>query len=164
MSEEELRGKGGAEMSSQNETERATDAPNDAASSQMSAAIEKILENPELITMVASALGGGARGSASGETVRAEQTDGASDTGEAKAVYAEKDSAEEAIPTLLGGLAPMLASLSSSPLSKGHGKDPVSDRRACLLNALKPYLCRERCEAIDYMIKLGRISELFRNV
>lgn len=38
------------------------------------------------------------------------------------------------------------------------------DRRAALLCAMKPYLCRERQDAIDYIIKLSRLGDILRSL
>ncbi len=38
------------------------------------------------------------------------------------------------------------------------------DNRAALLYALKPYLKRERQEAIDYMVKLSRLGDILKSL
>ncbi len=140
----------------------ASDTPreNEAASldiappTQISAAIDKILANPELISMVASALGGAS----------SEKKDTPSDTNASSTdteSHAAKEETGEKTVDMIATLAPILSSLQGKSLLS---RSPANDKRACLLNALKPYLCRERCEAIDYMIKLSRISELLKNI
>lgn len=121
---------------------------------QISAAIDKILANPELISMVASALGGtdSAKKDAVPNTVT---TSAESDTG------IENKAVDEKSGDILATLAPILSSLQGRSILH-HSQ--ANDKRACLLNALKPYLCQERCEAIDYMIKLSKISELLKNI
>lgn len=116
---------------------------------QISTAIDKILANPELISMVASALGGGA--------AERKEDITPSDSTKSTVNKATEDKAGDMISTL----APILSSLQGRSLLS---HSPANDKRSCLLNALKPYLCKERCEAIDYMIKLGRISELLKNI
>ena len=138
-------------MSEDTELEREREDAADASlSPQISSAIDKILANPELITMVASALGGSA----------AEKKPSPEAKDETAAV-AQNDDISEKLPDIMATLAPLMTSLQGKSLAK---PSPRQDRRSCLLNALKPYLCRERCEAIDYMIKLGRISELFKTI
>ena len=44
-----------------------------------------------------------------------------------------------------------------------HGKDSL-DRRAALLCAMKPYLSRERCQAIDYILKLSRLGDILKTL
>ena len=107
--------------------------------SDISNAIDKLLANPELINMVASAIG-----------------KSAPVINEKSAPTEEKASGA---PDVISAIAPVLSALKGV---EGHRE--VSDRRSCLLVALKPYLCKERCEAIDYMIKLGKISELLKNM
>ena len=123
---------------------------------QISSAIDKILANPDIISTVASALGG----SGIGNKKPSETTESDGDSGSVSVSKSASDSAESTAE-LIATLAPILSTLQGKSLSK---PSPHHDRRACLLNALKPYLCRERCEAIDYMIKLGRISELLKNI
>jgi hypothetical protein len=119
---------------------------------QISEMIDKLLAEPELINMVATAIG---KAPSEAESQKKE--------GENMADGGVKNSAvsNEALSGLVSSLAPAIAAL-GKPSQKQAAKK--SDRRDCLLVALKPYLCRERCEAIDYMIKLGRISELMRNI
>lgn len=141
-------------MGAENETAR----PENDSTSQISAAIDKIMANPELISMVATAL------SASSPTVSAEGSEPLGERAEnpdaAEAAVSAAPNIEK-LPDIAASLAPLLSSL-----QKGGGAkhSPHADHRACLLSALKPYLSRERCEAIDYMIKLGKLSELFKGL
>ena len=50
----------------------------------------------------------------------------------------------------------------STPVSVPLKKE--SDRRAALLCAMKPYLCRDRQNAIDYIIKLSHLGEILRSL
>lgn len=43
-------------------------------------------------------------------------------------------------------------------------KNQNSDSKTALLCAIKPYLCSERQTAIDYVIKLGRLSEILKTL
>ena len=121
---------------------------------QISSMIDKIMANPELISMVASALGGGSKSSESGESAEPAREE---------PVRAETLPSMERLPELVAALSPMLSAQGSSPSPRGKLSTP-SDKRACLLTALKPYMSRERCEAIDYMIRLGALSEVFRGL
>lgn len=141
-------------MSADNDIEKIKNDPESVSSQsspQISEAIDKILANPELIGAVASALGG--------LKPKAEE-----DVSDGEKEKTEAVSASAAVPTadILSSLAPMISAMQKSQsVSKG---DLSGDRRACLLIALKPYLCRERCEAIDYMVRLGKLSELFKTL
>ena len=116
---------------------------------RISGAINKILEHPELIGMIGSML-----------TAQKPSAEIPADA------PAEDVAASETTPTaaggtdMLGALAPMLAKLQSSSMALPH-KD---DKRECLLCALKPYLSKERCEAIDQMLRISRISDVFKNM
>jgi len=110
--------------------------------------------------MVASALTSPpSAASAEGSQESAPPTDSAPASADAEASAAP--SAADKLPELMTALMPALASMKGGAPKGSHGG---GDRRSCLLVALKPYLSRERCEAIDYMVKLGKISEVFRNM
>ena len=125
---------------------------------QISAMIDKILANPEIIGAVASALG---------PTVKNESKETGNGTKDGDAVQSSAPVAPDPsamldkLPELVSVIAPML---SGAKKETGGGHTHSRDRRTCLLIALKPYLCRERCETIDYMVKLGKLSEIFRNL
>ena len=112
---------------------------------QISEMIEKLLDNPELIGMVASAVG---------KTPKKDESAGEEGKVGAPAAAASGVSLE-ALTGLVSSIAPAVASLGQS-----DKETKKSDRRDHLLLALKPYMCPERCEAIDCMIRLGKISEL----
>ncbi len=106
----------------------------------ISNAFQKILENPEIINTVAAAIGMPSPTNAAA----AEKID-----------EAHKAPDNEAMATL----APLLSSISQkSPSSK------ISSNQACLLRALKPYVNPNRCEAIDYIIKISEISQLLKKI
>ena len=106
----------------------------------ISNAFQKILENPDIRSTVAAAIGMPAPSKEASADVPASPP-GAPNT------------------DALAAIAPLLSSISKkSPSSK------ISSDQACLLRALKPYVNQSRCEAIDYMIKLSRISELLKNI
>ena len=52
----------------------------------------------------------------------------------------------------------------SIPAAIASQKTHANDSRTALLCALKPYLGRERQNAIDYVIKLGRLSEVLKTL
>ena len=57
----------------------------------------------------------------------------------------------------IGTMAPLVRSIFG-----GGDCSPASKKRECLLLALKPYLSEGRCEAIDYLIRIGRIGDAIR--
>ena len=127
--------------------------PND-----FSAILDKVLSNPEILTTVASALSG-----ASGGTGEAEKTADLPSTEESVPASAplDTDVMMQKLPQIMKMLSPMM----SGPGAKNHSPahDP-SDKRACLLLAIKPYLSKERCEAIDYIIKFSKLSEILKTM
>ena len=113
--------------------------------SRISGAISKILEHPELIGMIGSVLATppSAKEEASEQPTQANVSNVAAGGGD-----------------ILRGLAPMLRELQGASKSLPHG----DARRESLLIALKPYLSKERCEAIDQMLRISRISEILKNM
>jgi hypothetical protein len=57
-----------------------------------------------------------------------------------------------------GTVTPLLRGVLGKPDGKSSG------RRETLLLALKPYLSPERCEMIEYLIRIGRIGDLLRSL
>lgn len=123
----------------------------------LSGMIEKVLANPELIGMVASAMGMQNKG---GETVVEKQGDeSAKDEGDPLTEGLKlPDNIGEKLPEIMKAIAPMV----SAP-QKGNQRSAQNDR-TCLLNALKPYLSEERRKAIDYMIGLGRLTDIIQKL
>ena len=61
----------------------------------------------------------------------------------------------------LSGAAPLLQNLVGALPLFGKKSGACVGREALLL-ALKPYLSPARCEAVDYLIRLGRIGDTLR--
>ena len=121
-----------------------------------SAMLDKVLSNPEILSSVASALSGMRGGEESGAD--AAPTPKAEDA--APAASADVDAMMQKLPDVMKMLSPMLSSSSSKKQDTAY----PSDKRACLLLAIKPYLSPARCDAIDYMIKFSRLSEILKSL
>ena len=94
---------------------------------------DKLLANPEIIASVASALG--LKHPLEGKKEEAPpppETQEVATSGGGAQILPPKDK----LPELISTIAPLLGGLTSQ---KSHS----DDRRACLLRALKPYLCEE---------------------
>lgn len=136
--------------------------PNPAQFSEM---LDKVLANPEIIRTVASALGSMQAGNTASPKTESE-------TGESSAVDARESGGEaptgagpgnisaDKLPEIMAALSPMMSSLGK----KGPGEKSPPDRRAVLLNALRPYLSDQRGEAIDYIIKFSKLSEILKGL
>jgi hypothetical protein len=63
----------------------------------------------------------------------------------------------------IGNVAPLLGGLLRPPEGRGEdrGGDPCA-RREAFLCALKPYLSADRCAAVDYLIRLGRVGDALK--
>ncbi len=125
----------------------------------LSDAISKIMAHPELISMVASALGG----AAPKEVSMAEAKSDIPEEDPPVLTEVSKVSAPSNPPGLndtIAALAPILGSLTG----KGGLSPQKDDKQACLLRALKPYVSSGRGQAIDYMIRLSQISDLMKHL
>ena len=103
----------------------------------LSEMIEKLKENPEIVSNVASALG-------LGTPSPHEQTD---------------ENVTAQLPEMLSAISPLISKGSN------HGETTHSDdQRIALLLALRPYLNHERQEIIDYIIKFSKIGDLLKKL
>lgn len=89
------------------------------------------------------------------------------------------------LPQLISVIGPLMSSLGNSQttsnvsssresdvksvaaISSSHAPEPKrndSDRRSALLCAMKPYLSPERQNAIDYIIKLGKLGDILKTL
>ena len=84
------------------------------------------------------------------------------------------------LPELISVISPLMSNLSSQAKSDvlpsvtkstvpasatpTHTQDRELQNRSALLCALKPYLKKERQDAIDYMIKLSRLSNILKTL
>ena len=127
---------------------------------ELSQAIDKLLANPGLISMVASALSGASSAEPSeAPNSPIEAPVLAPDTTREDA-QSSSDSGGVDPAALMTSLAPLLSGLST----KAPPPDKPDDHRACLLRALKPYVSPGRREAIDYMIRFSQITDLLKRM
>ena len=104
----------------------------------ISAAIDKLMANPQIINMVASALGGASAPSPS------QGEDGSSEEAAVKAAAAPQ----------IDKILPLIGKLSNAQSDKSTFKHEQ------LLCAIKPYLSSSRCEAIDQIIRISKMSAI----
>ena len=107
----------------------------------ISAVIEKLKSNPEIVTSIASVLG--ANISESAQTQEGSRID---------------------IPPQLPEMISTMAPLFSLSGKEHGGRSPESDHRVALLCALKPYLNHERQEIVDYILKFSKIGDLLKKL
>ncbi len=62
------------------------------------------------------------------------------------------------LPEIMSVLKPMVSQSDGKKSSGGY------DKRIALLTALKPYLSPERCDAVDYIAKMSKLSDLLKNL
>jgi len=105
----------------------------------LSGIMDIISKNPELVQQAASILDGMKKG------------------GDAPPIPEGLD------PSALGAILPTFKPIPDG--KKDGGKAHHDRNRSCeLLRALKPYLSKERCDAIDYMLNFSRIGDLLGTI
>lgn len=103
------------------------------AQPDLGAMVSKLLDNPDLLSQIASTVG-----------VDLPKSGGESAT---PAAVAAKEAAVQPSGGI-GGLLPMLSAMGGN-----------SSRRTALLSALKPFCNEHRCRTIDYMISISKLSD-----
>ena len=68
------------------------------------------------------------------------------------------------LPEVMAILRPLVTESRDAPPPKKDGKNDAAGRRMALLFALKPYLSPRRCEAIDYMARIGKLGDLLKHL
>ncbi len=127
--------------------------PTNTSIPDLSSAISKIMEHPELISMVASVLG---------ETAKAESAAPVAETVSADVQGTAEAAVPISVPTdMLSSVMPLVSKLSalSSPQKGSSGF-----KHEQLLCALKPYLSSSRSDAVDYIIKISKMSTLLKGI
>ncbi len=124
-----------------------------------SAMLDKVLSNPEILTTVASALSGMSESEATPKEVPPPPSK-SEEAAQAASASVDVDAMMQKLPQMMALLGPMLSGSST----KSGGVAQPSDKRACLLSAIKPYLSPARCEAIDYIIKFSKLSEILKTL
>ena len=113
-------------------------------------ALNNILSNPEMLSMISSM--------AKQLKSDAESDEGAiSESAKTPAPDQAQDAKEPSVAAALSALTPILSG-NGAKLSKRDND------RACLLRALKPYLSHDRQMAVDYIIKLSRLGDILKTL
>jgi len=123
----------------------------------LSDAIERLKAHPEIISMAASVLGQSTEEAIPSKEAQIDPS--IDETTERTDRSAGGDPISDAIPQLVGLLGPMLSGRGSDG-EKKHTDGKGIGRSTALLLALKPYLSKSRCEAVDRLVELGRIGEI----
>lgn len=74
---------------------------------------------------------------------------------------------DEEFSALLQGIdaaAPLMKAFLPQKPSPSVASDDPCARREALLCALKPYLSKERCDAVDYLLRMWRTKEAIRAI
>lgn len=121
----------------------------------ISAAISRLVEHPEIIGAVASALSSATGDNNIPQTPQAVSTNTTEQKNETTAPTDPPDLAASLMPIIS-----RLGTLDLGALKGNGGKGGVGGKHAALLCALKPYLSKNRSDAIDYMLKISQMSEI----
>ncbi len=134
------------------------------AQPSLSDAINKLMANPEIISMVASTLGNmnAPQPEKTEQPPKPEEASAEKVTSEVSALPAPQGAGAPDLGELIKGIAPMMSRLSGG--EKRGSQSREADRREALLCALKPYVSDGRREAIDYIIRISQVSDLLKNI
>ena len=115
----------------------------------------KLMAHPEVISYVASAIGAdNPMSSASADSPKSEE-----------ATVTSPPPSPSDQKAALSSLAPILSGLSKSmESSKRAGGHAQQDSRTALLIALKPFVSKNRCEAIDQLLQFSKLAELLKTM
>ena len=124
--------------------------------SSLSDAINMLMENPSIISSVASALGNLSVSGDSQATNTVAEAQNEPDAGKEARASPPPD-----LSALAATLTPLMSGRRNSERRQG---ETDADRREALLCALKPYVSEGRREAIDYIIRISRMSEALKTI
>jgi hypothetical protein len=139
---------------------------NETKTTPQTSPIETLLSNKELLARLSDiakdlkSSAGDATGSPAQETSATPKNE-ASDP--SPAPTAEGLSAALSDPVLMAKLPEVVAALASVSGAERPKKAP-HDKRTALLLALRPYLSESRCEAIDYITRIGKLGDVLKNL
>ena len=143
------------------ETNEAESESGASAVPDLSKMLDKVLANPEIIRTVASVLAQNRDDSQSdAQGDKGEDKTDADGAGEAEHSSPDIAAMAEKLPEIMKLIAPQQGNRGGDGKKGSNG----FDRRTGLLSAMKPYLSRQRCEAIDYIIGFSRITDIIKNL
>ena len=122
----------------------------------LSDAINKLMENPEIISTVASALGNMSQ--------QKEISRGAEEPIPTKSNPGKAPETTPDLSALAGALTPLISGFGEHHSPEGHHGSSEAARREALLCALKPYVSENRKEAIDYIIRISKVSSVLKTI
>ena len=131
----------------------------------LSGMLGKLLANPQIIETVASALSNGNENGAPQTASSAPPVAPQQKNEQAAEELPTPDIAAMAqkLPEIMSMLGPVMQQKNDFK-SKSEHNSIASDKRSCLLSAMKPYMSPQRCAAIDYIIKFSQISEILKRI
>ena len=151
-----------SEINSVNEREGPTSDGVDLPQLDLSGMLGKLLANPQIIESVATALSGKSEGGGlSAVNEMSSAAEQKRDGGGEEKTSADIAAMAQRLPEIINMLAPAMQSKGGAKQGEGA---IASDKRACLLAAMKPYMSPQRCAAIDYIIKFSQISEILKKI
>ena len=140
----------------------------------------------EMLATILSRLGGGSQGGAPPTTQGAssEPTAGASGSADILSSLLSNPELIAKLPTIIASIKPIIEILGKSGIGSNEAVSVASlpqkseavtvqaaktdrgnpDSRTALLCAMKPYLGEDRRQAIDYIVKLGRLGEILKTL
>ena len=122
----------------------------------LSDTLTSVLGNPEIMEKLSNILG----------TLPPKETSetATSDTASAMGNVLSDPALLAKLPEVISVLRPIVGDNEKKEDSHKKESPPSKDKRLALLCALKPYLSPGRCEAIDYFMRISKISDMIKNI
>lgn len=122
------------------------------------------LANPDLLRVLGTLM-------ASPQSTRTEQADdrpkaamsASTGAGDGLAALLSNPEIMEKLPQMISVIKPMLGNISPAVPTDSPHASPDADRDRLLL-ALKPFLSQKRCEAIDNMLRIGKLGSVLQGL
>lgn len=130
-------------------------------------ALQALLANPALLKGLAGALGAMQAPSATPrpEAPDSETTSATVPMGDGLAALLSNPAVLEKLPQIMATMKPLMESAQPSAAAVPVAARPAPEVcREQLLQALKPFLSHERCEAIDTILRLSKLGAVFGQI
>ena len=132
----------------------------------VSSGLEGLLANPELLRTLSTLIGKMSGGKNEHTQVSA---DAAPVSADGLSSLLSNPEMMEKLPEVIAAIKPIMGTVTAPPVAenKQEGNLPVNERersRDQLLLSLKPFLSKNRCDAIDTMLRIATLSHVFQQL
>ncbi|MBQ9806519.1 MAG: hypothetical protein IJW49_08460 [Clostridia bacterium] len=141
-----------------------------APESNGSQGLEGLLSNPELLRTLGTVIGNLSGGKNGNNQALAESVPAAASvSADGLSSLLSNPEMMEKLPEIIATLKPIMGNISAPPAAESKKEEtaPSNDRdrsRDQLLLSLKPFLSKNRCDAIDTMLRIATLGHVFQQL